>query len=829
MKATKLGAVSLCAIISALAMPAWAQASSSDSDNSDIIVTARRIEEKLQDVPISITVFNQEQLTNRNIVNAQDIAAYTPSLTAKNQFGTDNTTFAIRGFVQDIGTLPSVGTYFADVVAPRAGQLGYAAGDGAGPGAFFDLQNVQVLKGPQGTLFGRNTTGGAVLLVPKKPTGRLEGYLEGSAGNLSMYRVQGVLNLPLSENIRLRVGVDHQKRDGTIENLAPVGPDRVNDVNYVAVRASLVIDITPDLENYTIGSYTHSRNNGQLTKLIGCRESSTYNPLPQDFALNLFAPSACSNIAVQNQHGFWSAFGAVPNPSSQLDTWQVVNTTTWQASDNLTIKNIISYAEYKQMYRSSYFGIYPTVTPNLAAAYALTPNVPFYFVQISAIPDQPSAHQSTFTEELQFQGNSADGKLTWQAGGYMEKSDPIGINGVQNAATLSCTNAQAFQCTDVLSPLIGGFPFGSFSYSTNGSHYRNYGLYAQASYNLTDSLKVTGGIRYTWDKHSSDAQVRTYRLIGGVPTIFCTDPTTETPAPECKFNGQAASSAKPTWLIGLDYKPSPDILLYAKYTRGYRGGGVKPDAPNGYQSFLPEKVDSYELGLKSSFHGAVSGTFNLAAFYNDFVNQQILFTFSGIPGSGKAGGSSPINAGKSRIYGLEADLNVNLTSWLMLEGHYTYLNARIQRIDVPVSPAGYVPLPTNVVLPGDLLTLSPDHKLVLGATVTLPVDEKIGKISLGANYIHTSSQRSAYNNRNFIQFFNGVDLGILPPTNVFNIYANWNSVGGLPVDLSAFMTNVTNAKFYTFVNGIITSGGFEAATLNEPRMWGFRLRYRFGN
>lgn len=108
----------------------------------------------------------QEQLSNRNVVNAADLD--TPSLSVNNNFGNENASFAIRGF-QDIGTQPSVGAYFADVVVPRGPTQGTQAGDGPGPGSFFDLQNVQVLKGPQGTLFGRNTTGGAVLLVPQKP------------------------------------------------------------------------------------------------------------------------------------------------------------------------------------------------------------------------------------------------------------------------------------------------------------------------------------------------------------------------------------------------------------------------------------------------------------------------------------------------------------------------------------------------------------------------------------------------------------------------------------------------------------------------------------
>src|SRR5882757_2712886 len=193
--------------------PAFAQ-----DELTEIIVTARRVEERLQDVPISITVLNQQQIEDRNIVNSQDLASYVPSLSANTNFGSENSTFAIRGFVQDIGTAPSVGVYFGDVVAPRGASNGIPTGDGAGPGSFFDLQNVQVLKGPQGTLFGRNTTGGAVLLVPQKPTSELGGYVEGSFGDYSMKRGQGVVNIPVNDSIRVRLGVDHQSRDGYLNN-----------------------------------------------------------------------------------------------------------------------------------------------------------------------------------------------------------------------------------------------------------------------------------------------------------------------------------------------------------------------------------------------------------------------------------------------------------------------------------------------------------------------------------------------------------------------------------------------------------------------------------
>ena len=277
---TTLGVMSALALIQAapaFADPAAADqaapanaAKASDVGLSDVIVTARRVEERLQDVPISISVFNQQQLNNLNVVSTQDLAAYTPSVSVNNNFGSLNTAFAIRGFVQDIGTQPAVGVYFADVIAPRGASNNIPIGDGAGPGNFFDLQNVQVLKGPQSTLFGRNTTGGAILMVPQKPTSKQEGYIEYSYGNYAMNRIQAVVNLPLSDIMRFRIGFDRQSRQGYESSDTGVAPVRFGDVNYSAVRASFVVDITPDLENYTIGSYMDSDVNGEFQKLVGC-------------------------------------------------------------------------------------------------------------------------------------------------------------------------------------------------------------------------------------------------------------------------------------------------------------------------------------------------------------------------------------------------------------------------------------------------------------------------------------------------------------------------------------------------------------------------------
>lgn len=846
-----------------VAVPAFAQAAPSEAPEpqpersrhaqvpGDIIVTARRVEERLQDVPISITVFNQQQLTNRNVISAVDLATYTPSLTANSRFGTENASFAIRGFTQERLTQPSVGTYFADVVVPRGGAGGTSGGDIAPTGAFFDLQNVQVLKGPQGTLFGRNTTGGAVLLVPQKPTGQFEGYVEGSYGNYDMRRLQAVVNVPLSDTFRVRAGLDGQKRDGYLKNTSGIGPDDFANIDYIAARLSIVGELTPNLENYIVASYTKSTPNGAIPKLTNCFPNiALAGRIP-------IGRLACNQLARQSGQGRFAVENLIADPEQSSETWQVVNTTTWQASDALTIKNIASYAELRTKQRNDLFGsrfLIPASISNPAATVTVPTgalagtSVPFVTAESPANGGFTN-EQSTFTEELQFQGRSANSRLVWQAGAYLEQSGPLGLAGSQNPSLLSCQNAELFQCTDIFASLAtslgaaatpGQPPIASIGTISNAVarvKTRTVGLYAQGSYDLTDQLKLTTGIRYTWDRARTQVRALTYRFpTPNVPVGFCVNPLLRpanlpitTPA-NCDQNLRQNTQA-PTWLISLDYKPSQDVLFYAKYARGYRAGGIAAFAATGLEAYDDEKVDTYEIGAKTSFQSFVSGSFNVAGFYNNLSNQQLSVGFrSSTPGV--APGSAITNAGKSRIYGAEVEATVNLFDGFTINGSYAYLNTKLQE-QAPISiPPGSI-YDTTSLAPnvGGPLPLTPKHKLTVSGNYTLPLDESIGKVTFGAAYTYTSSQFQAGLDPVVAAIVNpsGLgDIGIIPSNELVNFNVNWNEISGSPIDAQFFMTNALQER-YSLTRQIQANQGFISRYLGEPRTYGVRLRVRFGS
>jgi iron complex outermembrane receptor protein len=790
-------------------------------DLNEIIVTARRVEERLQDVPISITVFNQQQLEDRNVVNAQDLAAYVPSLSANTNFGSANSSFAIRGFVQDIGTAPSVGVYFGDVVAPRGASNGIPTGDGAGPGSFFDLQNVQVLKGPQGTLFGRNTTGGAVLLVPQKPTSELGGYVEGSFGDFSMKRGQAVVNLPVNDKLRVRLGVDHQSRDGYLNNTSGVGPRDFGDLDYTALRASIVADLMPDLENYTIASYSKSNTHGDVQKLIAAAPFSLGN-----FALGQLADQAA------HHEGFYDLRQDVTDPHADLTQWQVINTTTWHASDELTVKNIASYARLDEKLKTALFGSAFSTPP--IAALGL-PSYRFGFADSTPYPGHSTAKESTTTEELQLQGRTTNEFLIWQTGAYLEYSKPLDLVGSQSPVVISCTNSDAFQCTDILGFLasLAGGPShaGAVNVTTGRTSYRDAGLYAQGTFKLTEQLKLTGGTRYTWDRELNDSFQQTVIFNqaspfapGTIPFATCTNPLTI--ANGCNSHYEMRSHA-PTWLIDLDYTPTSDLLAYIKYTRGYRAGTIAPNVTTPYNIVRPEKVDTYELGAKTSFAQPIHGIFNADVFYNNFTDQQLQLGFDAAPGAPVSPTAAPVNAGKSRIWGVELESSITPLSGFTLDASYTYLNTRIQALQSFPTPTGALFVIDGAQRVGDPLALSPKNKYTLTATYTLPLGDPIGKISLGATFTHTDSQLANYSDRNstFAVFQN---LGNLPATDLLNLNLAWNSVWSKPFDLAFFVTNVTDKQYYTYIPGIAIGTGFETAQLGQPRMYGARIRLRFG-
>ena len=310
-------------------------------------------------------------------------------------------------------------------------------------------------------------------------------------GDYDMRRAQAAVNVPAGDSFRMRFAVDSNERDGFMNNHSGIGPDDYNDVNYLYLRASAVWDITDNLENYTIAHYSNSETNGYASHYRTCDRAATGSR-------SLTAFAACDQIARQAARGDdeFDVEVSNPDPHSNIRTWQLINTTTWRASDALTIKNIASYGEFREqarfnLYSDNFVTPQGLATPLIPGAPlpAITPGRPFQYIVLDDSPDGDAAGEYTATEELQFQGSLADGRFTWVAGGYLEFSRPKEFSANDTGIYFNCaTPIQSFNCTN---PAF----IGTLSLSRTKTSFDNHGVFAQGTYNFTDQLALTLGGR----------------------------------------------------------------------------------------------------------------------------------------------------------------------------------------------------------------------------------------------------------------------------------------------------------------------------------------------
>ncbi|HEY3786165.1 MAG TPA: TonB-dependent receptor [Steroidobacteraceae bacterium] len=598
----------------------------------EITVTARRREEPLQTVPIAITAFNQEALDDKRIQSATDLQYYVPSFNVSGQFNRNQEFFTIRGqgetglnISSAPGGGPAVVTYLAEVPLVAGG----------GSGLYYDLQDVQVLKGPQGTLFGRNTTGGAVLFEPRRPVDRFEGYGQLTAGDYGDSEFEGALNLPLvPERLLVRLSMQRIGRDGFTRDVGPDFPDRRYDnSDSWAGRFSLLWQPNEVLEDYFIADALDSKDNGPGTVVLGVN--------PQSLAAQAF-PVLLSQAQAQQQRGP----RAVSLDTRQFDVLKhlsLINHTTVQLTDNTRLKNILSYTRRQLADASDRDGM---PSPVLDA--------------IGPAPGRWHENWQTITEELQLQGKAFD-RLDWQAGGYFEDSLDFDAN----------FNQREF--FDLFNNYLARADIQS----------RSRALYGQGTYDLssvTPGLKLTGGYRYTWD---------TLATAIGLGTAEG--------APASLVLAGAAPHSGYSSVLGLDYLITPTTLAYVTSRRGYKSGGFNllsqgPASP--FFSYKPENDIDAEVGLKTSGNlGGMSGRLNIDAFYTWYNDAQVAVS-EVIEGQAQ---SVTQNAAKARIKGVEVDGALLPGAGFELTLAYSYNEGKYTQYFSPVSgnltgtPISYMP------------------------------------------------------------------------------------------------------------------------------------------
>lgn len=784
--------VSAFALIVALAPSAYAQsdaqgtstqAEAENSGGGEIIVTARRRAESIETVPVAITALGTEDLVKRAVTTDADLQRTVPGLTIRQTQGNNSLTYSLRGQSADIfsGSPPAVVTYLNEVPIPVSGAS-----------TFFDLQSVQVLKGPQGTLFGRNATGGAVLFTSAKPTNQFEGYLRGRLGNFNSRELEGALNIPLvDDKVLLRGAFNTTYADGYIHDIYT--DQDLGNINRESARLTLTLRPADGIENTTMLQYVNSKgrntgasytysvyapgetNNGHaLTSSAGFLFGPGLDFLiPGGWEAYLaahpkaYAPGLLAYVAEQRRLGPY-----VTNHPSGADHfgegWTLTNQTEIALGEHLKLRNIFglvdSYTDSQQ--------------PQLGAPYAtiLTANL-----ATGTFGNEDDLR--SYSEELQLQGNV--GALEFIVGAYLQRQ------------TVNSTYPQTYFD---LSP-NPGFP----TFATNHFRIRNHtdAIYGQGTYDLSSiglaGLKFTAGLRFTREK------VYGLQLPG----------SDNFGPPE-----QERTYKHPSWEVGLEYQANPALLVYLKTRGSFRSGGyngtLNPAAPYltpGANFFAPETTEDIEGGLK--YGGSVFGrpaTFNIALF-NQWIHNVQRVEFPDPDGAGPVASIAfTANVPEERVRGLELETALWPTDWLHVGGQFALTDAKFTRNTVNLfgNTFSYGPV-------GD----TPKTSGTAWAEVFVPVPQSLGEISLRGEVYAQSGQ----------YFSNAADT-IAPRTRLpgyalVNGRLSWNKIEGTNFSAALFGENLTNQAYFVGGMQLAVALGQNGAVVGKPRTYGVELSYKF--
>jgi len=828
--------------IAAVATPAAAQTqpispaptptAASEQVNSinDIVVTANRREERSQDVPIVISAFSATRLQQLNITEPQKLYGNVPSLVVgtQGQASRDVQTFSIRGQSTGFLALPSVATYLNEVPLVASISLSLQGG----PGLFVDLENVQVLSGPQGTLFGRNTTGGAVLLTAHKPsTDHAEGYLQGSYGNYDLVNLEGALNVPLvPDKLAVRVAGAYYDRTGYTRDIV-WNRDRDNQHWYTG-RVSVLFTPTDRISNNLMVYGSRSRNNGAGYINRGFAPGSVAAPCSDAPG----TPTIASCAVYRRQTELSQQIGPRRTRNDvdsygNIDAWGAINTTDVELSDTLKLRNIVSFQKLKsdygndndgtplQAYQTSQSANFPNFpVAGLSDEFGIAPNGYGNTIKL----DRPRDYLKQVTEELQLQGNALDNHLTYAVGGFYINTTPASL--WKGSAVQFC------------SPANTGNPFTCLpNLSQSGVTNRSKAVYAQGTLDFgafspsLDSLRLTAGYRYTWDTVKGFSAGWIPLPIGGVLCTVLGDIRAQ--GSDCRFDANLKTKA-PTWTVGLDYKPLRNLLIYGKITRGYKAGGFNSVAVNdAFRTFQPEKLTSYEAGFKSDWHvGTVPGRLNVTYFYSDYKNiQRPGGDFNLVTGAGGA----KILAASATIQGVEAEASFRPFDGLEIGGTASHTDADYKTYQFTslgadrtcVAGGGFAIAPFGTTVDASCFPFQFVTPWIynIHATATIPVGENMGDLSYYVGYSHFSKQPTAP--AGDPSFEPG---SVLEAYGLLNMSLDWRNIAQSGFDASLFVTNATNKLYRVSNSNTFASLGLWASLYGEPRMYGLKLRYSFG-
>jgi len=786
---------------------AWPQGVRADAALEEVVVTAERRTEKAQDVPVAITAVSAADLESRGVRQAGDITASVPNLLLNSPYGPEaQPTFTLRGVTtQDFSENQSspvamyVDEVYKSVGAVQALQT-------------YDLDRVEVLRGPQGTLYGKNATGGAISFYTKNPSlTAYDGYITAGAGNYSAYSVQGAVGGPVIDNeIGWRAAVMYEKRDGWVRSVVP-GVEPLNGVDAVAGRLTLLAKPNDSLTAQLKLSASRSGGTPYGAHAINNDPSLTGSSDPNS---SLFT----GNIG-------WFDNGAKFAVHKEIRSDNATLKLDWQLSPHATLTSVTGY-DYGWWYEKSDDG-----------------GLPIFFRL-----DDPNTYFSSvnaFSQEIRIASHDT-GAFGWLGGLYYGRESTHAT--VQfhffdgyNLNFWAPTNAAP-------TPLYGFDEYNNFDQLKDSR-----AVFFNATYTVAPAVTLRAGLRYTKDKVTIS---NFYALEGGLaspgatgaatgtdPNIDATTwwtqtignpalyppppPNTPPTAPRLYFQQGLAVQGLgfvPTFendtnnvsgKVGVDWKASDGVLAYASISQGYRGVAFNGQAYNDNSELTfadPEKLTSYELGLKTELWER-RAVFNAAAFHYDYKNQQFLDAFT-LPG-GLGTGFRTTNAPKSRVDGAEFEFRVKATPDLEIGSTLGLMSSKYVELTLHAL--------SRVCCVGNHLIQAPDY------SASVDVDWRFAHLAAGDLRLFVDGN---YYGKQYFDAFN-TERDAQGAYGVANARVSFESTGtSRPgFGIGVWVKNLANRQYlaYALNQKDVDTGalGFDYALVGEPRTYGVDVTLRF--
>lgn len=726
----------------------------------EVIVTAERRETALQDTPLSIIALSSEALENKGVEDIQDLTVTTPNVAIQGGRGSGNNSpsFLIRGISGGGGATGErgVGLYIDGIYVPRTSGTIFRV---------FDVERIEVLRGPQGTLFGRNSTGGAIRMVTKQPSQEFDAWIRGTVGNMDRKDIMGMVNLPISDTLAFRGQAAYMSQDGYVRR----GPQLLGSSTDKLARIQLAWKPNTDF-SATVGlMYSNSKSDGNTSDIV------LWDMRPDLNFQGNFADWLSDALEAAGQ----PRLDVYQDPRLVLDDYTMPGfcflddfDPDWDDACLLSNNSEYTQADLNMQWRINDDLSFSSVT-----GYSKLESEGYADWQMLGFESRPTgANSKTFYQEFQLNASLFNDRVTLVSGlnYFREDSDS------PRSQIITRWGSSVFPLTP------NGNTIGPLRVTADGDTYQtttSYGLFTSATWHITDKLNFTAGGRYSYDE--KDYEATRYARVDFVPAPGTDHTTVETTKDWEDID----------WRATLDYHFHDNVMLYGTASKAHRAGAIAytiqqnipgPIQSQGIAALPPEEVKSYELGLRTTFFNNRL-RINPTAYYMEWSNRQSARNVSCVAEGEQA---CPlgfrvqlVNSGDVDVWGYELDAQLAVTRDFTIDGALGITDFRLHD---PVANGG-----------PNLNPSQPSPTWNVGATYRIPT-ETYGRFTVNVNFSYNGSQETYPTST-------GDSAYLLPSYELLGARLQWMSKSGRNT-VTVFGNNLLDSSHGTFASAF--GGGF---------------------